>query len=125
MTTGRRGSEEELQPDAEAQGILIPLRWEVPKDTSIQFTNHIFVRLQDDYVIITFGQAELPYEIEITEETRTRLQESGLPIQVVARLATTPRKLGEMAEHMSRIHKIWLERQAQGQSDDATEQIAT
>ena len=125
MTTARHGSEEERQPDAEAQGILLPVRWEVPRDTSILFANQIFVRLQDDFVILTFGQAELPYEIQITEETRTLLQEKGLPIQVVARLATTPQKLGEMAEQMNRIHKIWLERQGQGESHDATEQITT
>ena len=127
MTSRRRRSRAEPQPVAETRGFLLPVRWEVPKDTSIIFSNHIFVRLQDDHVIITFGQAELPYEVQVTEETRTRLQAEGLPVQVVARLATTPQKLGEMAEQMNRIHNIWLERQGQGQgqSNDATEQIAT
>ena len=113
MASGRRQSKTEKQPENQSQEVLVPTHWERSPEVLITFVNHIFVRLQDDHVILTFGQSELPYEIEVTEEVRAQLQEDGLPVQVVSRLAVTHQKLGEMAEQMNRIYNVWLQHQGE------------
>ena len=121
MTTRRRGTRRERQTDDQVQELAIPVHWERQTVDLIKFVNHIFVRLQDDHVVLTFGQAELPYDVVITEETRSKLEEQGLPIQVVTRLAVTPQRLGIMAEQMKKIYDIWLDRQQGGAGDDTTQ----
>ena len=121
MTTRRRSTRRARQTDDQVQELLIPAHWERRADDLIKFVNQIFVRLQDDHVVLTFGQAELPYDVEITEETRNKLQEQGLQVQVVTRLAVTPRRLGIMVDQMKKIYDIWLERQSGGASDDTSQ----
>ena len=92
------------------QGVYgVPLKWENAGNLPMLFTNHLFVRRQDDYVIITFGQAELPYEIQISTESLKQLEEDGLQIQVVARLATTRQVLNNFIRHLSTIRDSWPE----------------
>lgn len=121
MTTRRRSTRRERQTTDQDQLIPIPIHWERQADDLIKFVNQIFVRLQDDHVVLTFGQAELPYDVEITDETRSKLQEQGIPVQVVTRLAVTPRRLGAMADQMKKIYDIWLDRQQGGTGDDTTQ----
>ena len=99
----------------------MPLRWERQTDDLIKFVNQVFVRLHGDHVVLTFGQAELPYESPVTVETQNKLKEQGLPVQVVTRLAVTPQRLGIMAEQMKKIYDIWLDRQRGDAGDDTTQ----
>ena len=121
MTPRRRSTRRERRTDDQVQELAVPARWERQADDLIKFANQIFVRLQEDHVVLTFGQAEVPYEAPLTEETRNKLQEEGLPIQVVTRLAVTPQRLGNMADQMQRIYDIWLASQQGGAGDDSTQ----
>ena len=123
MTPRRRSTRRERRTDDQVQELAVPARWERQADDLIKFANQIFVRLQEDHTVLTFGQAEVPYEAPLTEETRNKLQEEGLPIQVVTRLAVTPQRLGNMADQMKRIYDIWLASQQGGAGDDSTQSI--
>jgi hypothetical protein len=52
---------------------------------------------------------------------QARLREEGIPIQVVARLAVSPQKLGEIAGQMNRVYTEWLQNQSQGEPHDSRE----
>ena len=105
-TSEQRPREQETLP-VPGPGIMIPALWENPTNLPMLFANHLFVRRQDDYVILTFGQAELPYETQLDSERIKEIAEEGLPIQVVARLATTQQKLNDFIRHLSNVRDTW------------------
>jgi len=106
-----RETEDETQ-----QGIQVRARWENTERIPILFANHVFVRLQDDDFVVTFGQAELPYEVDLTDEMREKLRTEGLPIQVVARLAIPAEKISSVIEVLVNVHNQRLERQQRGEA---------
>jgi len=89
------------------ENFSIPIRWESTSRNPILFTNQIFVRAHEDHFIVTFGQTDLPYEVELSEETKERLGKQGLPIQVVARLAIAPASMGQFIQHLTAVHDSW------------------
>ena len=100
-----------------AENNYAPVRWDEDPNIPILFANQVFVRLQEDYILVTFGQAELPKELELTPETRTLLRAEGIHAKVVARLAVTPRKLAQIIEHLTTVHNRWLEIQQEQQRE--------
>ncbi|MCI0439125.1 MAG: hypothetical protein L0177_08340 [Chloroflexi bacterium] len=116
MTTPRRRRRqsdekppEEVEPVGES--LATHLNWDVGPQPPIVFANHIFIRLQDDYFLVSFGQVELPRLLDIDEETRQRLVREGMTVQSVARLAITPYRMGQMLEQLNRLYNRWIERQ--------------
>ncbi len=97
MTTPRRqrrsATGQSRAKGVEQEPIRILLRWEGIDDVPILMANQIFVRYQEGQVILTFGQALPPYELQIREETMARLQREGAPCRAVAQVAIAPVKL--------------------------------
>ena len=89
-----------------------------PSNTPILFTNHLFVRRIKDQVILTFAQVELPYEINISEENKSRIQDEGLSAQVVAKLAITAESFGDMLKIMNGVYNRMNAKQL-GEDDGA------
>ena len=96
--------------------LTVELRWIGMDALPYLFTNQLFVRLQEGQFLVTFGSLEMPYETEISQESKARLVQEGAPVQTVARLAIAPEQMGNMIEHLTSVHKIWLDRQSQGAS---------
>ena len=92
------------------------LRWEGVQRVPILFANHIWVRLQDDQFHVTFGQAELPFEQTFSEETLEKLNEEGVPIRPVVRLAISPSKMEGMIEVLARVYQLWEDHQKEEES---------
>lgn len=101
--------------------LSIPINWTQDSGLPILLANHAFVRLQDDCFIVTFGQIELPREIDLSEETKERLESEGIPVQIVSRLAITPARMRIIIESFSRLYEIW-ERQQSGGSGESSAQ---
>ncbi|GEM_PF-5293243 len=74
------------------------------------FVNQIFVRGQEDHVFITFGEADLPKELEITNELRQRLLKEGLPVYPVVRLVVTPSILEQFIDKLQVVQQRLLTR---------------
>ena len=87
----------------------IPLKWENVSNLPMLFTTNIFVRRQDDQVIITFGQTELPYDVQLSPERIKELEENGMQVQVVARLTTNRQSLSNFIDHLSTVRDNWPE----------------
>ena len=119
MTSRRRRSSAERGSDIAIHQLAAPIQWESREGNPILFADQLFVRLQGDNVVLSFGQAELPYEAQLTQET---LGERPVTVRVVARLAVTPRILERMAGHMNQIYNAWLAQQPKGETHDSGEQ---
>lgn len=114
MTSRRGRSRATGEKVVTGQRISVPTRWEGFEKVPILFADAVFVRLQGEQVIITFGHGQLPYEVQLSEETLMKLSEEGVPIQVVTRLAVTPDKLGEIIQHLTTVHRAWIGSRQQG-----------
>jgi hypothetical protein len=54
------------------------------------FANHFWVRLQEGYFSLSFGQAEVPRFEDFTEARLSQIRRDGVPIRIISRLAVPP-----------------------------------
>lgn len=100
------------------------LHWEGVEALPVLWANQIFVRLEDEeQVLITFGQATLPHEVQLSPDSIQRLKTAGLPVRAVARLAVTPRRLEEMMAHLNTIRAVWRQRRLPSSLRAPTEEV--
>ena len=109
------------EPGSDMRGIAIPARWESAEDLPILFVNNMFLRRQDDYFILTLGQAELPYVQQISPETLAKLEEDPIPIRAVARLGMPQSVFERFVQSINDMYEKWLISQGLGGSDDNAE----
>ena len=119
--TRGKSKEEPEQVEVETQPLKLTVHWDDSESFPITFANHVFVRLQDDIALVSFGQVELPREVPLSEETRNRMNEEGLPVQTVARLALPVAKISDVIRHLSTIYEIWQRQNQLPEVSDATE----
>lgn len=90
-------------------GLKIPIRWRESNDPPILYANHMFVRLQDGTFILSFGQVELPRTVELNQEIRDSLEQEGIEIQVISRLAMPPNTLRQVIASLQKVYDTYAE----------------
>ena len=110
------------QPQSsDVDSITLRTRWPDEDDVPLLFINQFFIRLQNDAFLLSFGEVELPRELELSDETRQKLDSEGLPVRVRTRIAISPGMIPNFIEQLTRINNVWLE-QSRGHGEfDATE----
>ncbi|MFH1140745.1 MAG: hypothetical protein V1724_03530, partial [Chloroflexota bacterium] len=87
----------------EQEPILVPMRWVGTDDLPILMANQIFIRYMEGQIILTFGQATPPYELQISKDTIAQLQREGAPCRAVARVSVAPIKFSGMVRALNEI----------------------
>ena len=107
MTTPRRqrksAARQSRAESAKQEPIQVPMRWVGTDDLTILMANQVFVRFQDGQVVLTFGQAMPPYELEISKETIEDLRREGTPCRAVAQVSLSPIKFTGFVRALNEI----------------------
>jgi hypothetical protein len=109
----------------EGESVLVRHRWTGLERVPIVFANHMWVRWQEDQFLLTFGQAELPFEPEISQETRENLKAEGLPIRPVVRLAISPAFMSRTIEGLTKVHRATQDTHQESREHDTTSRTTT
>lgn len=101
----RRRSTRTSQSSDDALRVKLVWREDVAATLPILQADQVFARYiaQSGEVILTFGHVELPLEVRATPETRQRLENEGVPVTPITRLAVTPQVLVDFVRHLNTI----------------------
>lgn len=109
MTASERphvGAPEQLAP-LQSMRVQAPLNWQAPEQIPVQFANNVFVILQEDYFLVTFGHTELPHRGPISPEELAEMVKRGVPVTPVARLVISPVGMGRILQELTRLYQRW------------------
>ena len=96
----------EPQPPGAVGPISVPLRWMPNEDLPILYANQMILSATEGLGIATFGRSHPPYERELSEATIARLQEEGVEVHPVVRLAIPYVRLMEISNAFRTIHEM-------------------
>lgn len=83
--------------------IRVPAVWRGVEDAPIFFANHIFVSLQEGQYLVTFGRSHTPYKLKWADEEVEQLQQTGIDIRPVVRLALASNQIEPMIKAMRSV----------------------
>ena len=112
-----RARSEKKQPP---EMISIRAVWQESDELPIIFANHFWLRLQDDQFLLTFGQSEPPRQSEFSDKEAAKLEQHGIPIRTVCRLAMPAPKVEQTIKALNSVYDTWLTTRKSEESGDAT-----
>ena len=99
------------QPTSGAMLINAPARWSGGAELPLLFADHLWAANVSGHFQITFGHTELPYEF-VSPELQAKLQEEGVEIKSIARIAIGPDSLESMIRLLTGVLQQWKDRSA-------------
>jgi hypothetical protein len=89
---------------AQEEWVQVPMHWVGADEVPIMMANQIFVRYTEGQVLIAFGQAVGPYEVQVSKDTQARLKREGIPARTVAQVSVSPVRFGQMLRALNDLH---------------------
>ena len=107
MTTAKRkpGKRKPRAKGVEIRSMKVQVRWADGEYPPPIVANQVFLHAFDGNFTLTFGYAELPYELPYTEETLRRIQRQGVVVRPVTRIVVPHSRLEAMLEVMNDFMK--------------------
>jgi hypothetical protein len=84
-------------------------RWTGGAELPLLFANQLWAANFGPHFELTFGHNELPYEL-ITPELVTKLEEEGVEIKAISRVAVGPDELEAMIQILAGVLQQWKDR---------------
>jgi hypothetical protein len=97
--------------------VSLPLVWQSPEETAIQFVNQVVIQAQGDEFILMFGQQAPPLTFGSPEERADQASRLGyVPVRVAARLGMPRKRFKEFANLVARMLVEYGQREEEQQS---------
>jgi hypothetical protein len=82
--------------EAKSVEVSKPLKWEIPQDMPILWTNNFVIQHTENEFILTFFQVTPPILIQPTREDIEAIE--SVPARAIARIALTPHAMAELLD---------------------------